>query len=97
MDMEWMLIVLIWFVYSGLASLIARKLRRSINNLREADSHGMVAQRIFQLVQRVKEIEIEVNVQGEDGEEYSNLSPVVYECLRGEKQPGLTKRLHFFC
>lgn len=65
-----------------LASGGIRELRCSINNLREADSHGMVTQGIFQLVQKVKEIEIEVNVQGEDGAEYSHLSPVVYECLR---------------
>lgn len=65
-----------------LASGGIRELRCSINNLRESDSRGMVMQGIRQLVQKVQEIEIEVSVQGDDGEEYSHLSPVVYECLR---------------
>lgn len=65
-----------------LASGGIRELRCSINDLRRADSGKMVTQGIDQLVKTVKGLEIEVSVQGEDGEEYSYLSPVVYECLR---------------
>lgn len=65
-----------------LASGGIRELRCSINDLRRADSYGMVTQGIYQLVKTVKEMEIEVSIQGEDGEEYAHLSPVVYDCLR---------------
>lgn len=65
-----------------LASGGIRELRCSINDLRRADSYGMVTQGIYQLVKTVKELKIEVGVQGEDTEAYSYLSPVVYECLR---------------
>lgn len=65
-----------------LASGGIRELRCSINDLRRADSCGMVTQGIYQLVKTVKEMEIEVSIQGEDGEEYAHLSPVVYDCLR---------------
>jgi len=59
-----------------------RELRVSINNLRQADFAGLVTQGVYQLTEQVKEIEVEVNVQGTDGPEYSHLSPVVYDCLR---------------
>lgn len=65
-----------------LASGGIRELRCSINDLRRADSYGMVTQGIYQLANTVKELEIEISIQGEDGEAYSHLSPVVYECLR---------------
>lgn len=65
-----------------LASGGIRELRCSINDLRRADTYGMVTQGICQLVKTVKEMEIEVSIQGGDGVVYSHLSPVVYECLR---------------
>lgn len=59
-----------------------RELRCSINDLRRDDSCRTVTQGVYQLVKTVKGLEIEVSIQGEDGEEYAHLSPVVYECLR---------------
>ena len=59
-----------------------RELRCSINNLRQSSSYGLITQGVYQLAQSVKEFEVEVEIQGEDREAYSHLSPVVYECLR---------------
>lgn len=59
-----------------------RELRCSINNLRQLASWGLITQGVHQLAESVKEIEVEVDIQGEDKPEYSCLSPVVYECLR---------------
>ena len=42
----------------------------------------MVTQGIRQLADSVKEMNIEVEIQGEDGENYSHLSPIVYRCVR---------------
>ena len=59
-----------------------RELRCSINDLRQSSSYGLITQGVYQLAKSVKEIEVEVEIQGEDRQEYSQLSPVVYECLR---------------
>ena len=59
-----------------------RELRCSINHLRQSSSYGLITQGVYQLAQSVKEFEVEVEIQGEDREAYSHLSPVVYECLR---------------
>lgn len=59
-----------------------RELRCSINNLKQSASFGLITQGVYQLAQSVKEFQVEVAIQGEDREEYSFLSPVVYECLR---------------
>ena len=59
-----------------------RELRCSINNLRQYASYGLITQGVYQLAKSVKELEVEVEIQGEDRPEYSYLSPVVYECLR---------------
>lgn len=59
-----------------------RELRCSINDLRQSSSYGLITQGVYQLAKSVKEIEVEVEIQGEDRQEYSHLSPVVYECLR---------------
>lgn len=59
-----------------------RELRCSINNLRQSASCGLVTQGVYQLARSVKEFEVEVEIQGEDRQEYSHLSLVVYECLR---------------
>lgn len=59
-----------------------RELRCSIQNLRRFDDKEMVSQGVLQLAGQVKEIEIEVGIQGEEGPEYSYLSPVVYDCVR---------------
>lgn len=59
-----------------------RDLRCSINNLKRTASCELVTQRLCQLAESVKEFEVEVDIQGPDGPEYSHLSPVVYECFR---------------
>lgn len=59
-----------------------RELRQSINQLRREASSELVTQGVLQLADQVKEIETEVTVQGEDSEEYSHLSRIVYECVR---------------
>ena len=59
-----------------------RELRCSINNLRQSASYGLISQGVYQLTGSVKEFEVEVEIQGEDRQEYSHLSPVVYDCLR---------------
>lgn len=59
-----------------------RELRCSINNLRQAADGSLITQGIYQLARSVREIEVEVEIQGEDKSEYSHLSPVVYECVR---------------
>ena len=66
----------------GLAGSGIRELRCSINNLRQSASYGLITQGVCQLAGSVKEFEVEVEIQGKDRPEYSNLSPVVYECLR---------------
>lgn len=65
-----------------LASSGIRDLRCSINNLRQSASYGLISQGVYQLAGSVKEFEVEVDIQGEDRQEYSHLSPVVYDCLR---------------
>lgn len=59
-----------------------RELRISINRLRQEAGCELVTQGIRQLAKSVRELEVEVNVQGEDGPGYSHLSMVVYECFR---------------
>lgn len=59
-----------------------RELRCSINHLRQSASYGLISQGVYQLAGSVKEFEVEVEIQGEDRQEYSHLSPVVYDCLR---------------
>ena len=59
-----------------------RELRCSINNLRQAADGSLITQGVYQLAQSVREIEVDVEIQGEDKAEYSHLSPVVYECVR---------------
>ena len=59
-----------------------RELRESINQLRREASYELVTQGIMQLTDQVKEIPVEVTVQGEDGERYSHLSRVIYDTVR---------------
>lgn len=65
-----------------LASAGIRELRWSINHMRQGTNCGLVTQGVYQLAGSVKELEIEVEIQGEDCAAYSHLSAVVYECLR---------------
>lgn len=59
-----------------------RELRESINQLREGESYELVTQGIMQLANQVKEIPVDVTVQGEDSEKYSHLSRIIYDCVR---------------
>lgn len=66
----------------GLASDGIRELRCSINNLKQAGGRELVSSRIRRLAETVKEIEVEVSVQGPDSGRYSHLTDIVYECAR---------------
>lgn len=59
-----------------------REMRCSINNLRQAADGRLITQGVYQLAHSVREIAVEVEIQGEDKRDYSCLSPVVYECVR---------------
>lgn len=59
-----------------------RQLRQAIKNMRQESGWDLVTQGIRQLALAVKEIPVEVELQGEDGPQYSHLSRVIYECLR---------------
>lgn len=59
-----------------------RELRHSINHLRLEASFPLVTQGIMQLADQVREIPVEVTVQGEDRESYSHLSNILYDCTR---------------
>ncbi len=50
--------------------------------MRRGGSPLTVTQGIRQLAEQVQEMEIEIDIQGEDGEPYTPLAPVVYSCLR---------------
>ncbi len=65
-----------------LASDGIRELRWSINHLRNGTECELVSQGVYQLAASVREVEVEVEIQGEDGPGYSHLSGVVYQCLR---------------
>lgn len=59
-----------------------RELRQSINQLKKEAACELVTQGIMQLANQVKEIPVEVTIQGEDSKEYSHLSKVLYDCTR---------------
>ncbi len=65
-----------------LSSQGIRELRQSINQLRRQAEFELVTQGVMQLAQQVKEISVEVTVQGEDSEKYSHLSKILYDCVR---------------
>ncbi len=59
-----------------------RELRQSINQLKKEAAYELVTQGIMQLAAQVKEIPIEVTVQGEDSEKYSHLTGIIYASVR---------------
>lgn len=59
-----------------------KELREAINQMREGESYELVTQGIMQLANQVKEIPVEVTVQGEDSDAYSHVSRVIYDCVR---------------
>ena len=66
----------------SLTSQGIKELREAINEMRQEASYELVTQGIMQLAGRVKEIPVEVTVKGEDGEQYSHLSKMLYDCTR---------------
>lgn len=66
----------------SLTSQGIKELREAINQLRAEESYELVTQGVMQLANQVKEIAVEVTVQGEDGEKYSHLSKIVYATVR---------------
>ena len=66
----------------SLASGGITELRETINLLRTAPDYELVTQGVMQLAGRVKEIPVEVTIQGEDSSRYSHLSSVVYDTVR---------------
>lgn len=59
-----------------------KELRESINQLRREAESQLVTQGILQLTDSVKEIPVELTIQGTDCELYSHLSSVLYDCMR---------------
>lgn len=59
-----------------------RELRVSINQLRQGTKDQLVTRGVLQLAKQVKELQVEVEIQGQDSMAYCYLSPVVYECFR---------------
>lgn len=59
-----------------------RELRESINRLRQEENAPLVSLAVRQLTDQVREIEVEVTIQGEDDEKYSYLTGVIYATLR---------------
>lgn len=66
----------------SLTSQGIRELRESINQLREEAEYELVTQGVMQLAGQVKEIPVEVTVQGQDSSKYSHLSKVIYDTVR---------------
>ncbi len=59
-----------------------RQLRESIRQMKKEDACELVTQGIVQLADQVKEIVVELTVQGEDSKRYSHLSGICYSCAR---------------
>lgn len=59
-----------------------KELREAINELKREEGYELVTKGIMQLAQQVKEIPVQVTVQGTDDECYSHLSHVLYTTLR---------------
>lgn len=59
-----------------------RELRESINQLRQEASYELVTQGVMQLANQVKELKVEVTVQGTDSKRYSHLSKTIYDTVR---------------
>ena len=59
-----------------------RELREAINDLKQEESYELVTKGIMQLAKQVKEIPVQVTIQGTDSERYSHLSNLLYTTLR---------------
>lgn len=75
-----------WQEYLTQARVLAsdglKELRQSINQMRKEQSCELLTQGILQLADQVKEIPVELTMQGEDSEQYSHLTGICYACVR---------------
>ena len=65
-----------------LASDGIKELRQSINNMRKQASYELITQGVMQLADQVKELPVEVTVQGEDSQAYSHRYHIIYDSVR---------------
>ena len=68
-----------------------RELRQAINRMHKGEPERLVTEAVLGLAGQVKEIPVEVEFQGEDGEAYSHLSQLIHSCL----QEGITNCLKY--
>lgn len=68
-----------------------RELRQAINRMHKGEPERLVTEMVLGLAGQVKEIPVEVEFQGEDGEAYSHLSQLIHSCL----QEGITNCLKY--
>lgn len=59
-----------------------KELREAINQMRKEESSELITQGVIQLTEQVKEIPVQVTIQGEDSERYSDYYRVIYDTLR---------------
>lgn len=59
-----------------------KELREAINQMRKEESLELITQGVMQLTEQVKEIPVQVTIQGEDSEKYSDYYRVIYDTLR---------------
>lgn len=59
-----------------------RELREAINEFKREESYELVTKGIMQLAEQVKEIPVQVTIQGADSDRYSHLSNLLYTTLR---------------
>lgn len=59
-----------------------RNLREEINHIRQEERCPLVTQALLQLANQVKELSVEVTVQGEDAAAYSPVAGILSSCLR---------------
>ncbi len=59
-----------------------RELRESINQMKREQESELVTQTVLRLADQVKELPVEVTVQGVEDERYLSLSQTVHDCVR---------------
>ena len=59
-----------------------KELREAINQMRKEESSELITQGVMQLAEQVKEIPVQVTIQGEDSEQYCDCYRVIYDTVR---------------
>lgn len=59
-----------------------KELRESINQMKREQESELVTQTVLRLADQVKEVPVEVTVQGEEDDRYLSLSQTVHDCVR---------------